>query len=470
MLGGVPEVLRRRLRLVYEILFCTILFGNLLLVFVDATYLTRIPFTNITFRDVYLQKLPPVAIPGLGDGTAQPISHYLDPVKGIKPHRAVVAYLGEVDALEAELAASAADGDGERLTAARIRPILLKLQESTEQLMDRETFALANKRGTLETIKNRMRAHMDNDSGSGSFLAFWDPTHLTPESARAELNYFRTQIRPLIEQNYFRWIGEDGEPTNYFFEIDLWFVLFFWFDFGLRWLWAILRREFRIWYLFAVRNWYEIFNLIPIQHDAFVRLLRVIPWLYRMRDNGFLPDSGLAPQLVHENAGIIAEEISGMVLVNILKQVQAMMQNRGLKELATLSEEGVLDELEEFFDSQAELISQRVVPAIQPQIADLVDHSIDGSMQAYLKSPLSLAIRPIIQNVHAHVRQGLYAGLAGEEGAKQMTGIMQKFIAVLLSELSKEENVRLMEQQLAKLLEGMQSQVKLAIDRTESAG
>ncbi|MEQ9363079.1 MAG: hypothetical protein RIF32_02480, partial [Leptospirales bacterium] len=93
---------------------------------------------------------------------------------------------------------------------------------------------------------------------------------------------------------------------------------------------------------------------------------------------------------------------------------------------------------------------------------------IDGSMRADLDSPVSLAFRRILKNVHEHVREGLYTGLAGPKCAKQMPGIMQKFFATLLVELSKEENVRIMEKQLAHLLEGMQSQVKLAIDRSRS--
>jgi hypothetical protein len=457
----IPTGLRKKLRLAYEIFFCGVLFINLLFVFFDATYLVRIPFTSITFRDLYLQTVPPLRIPGLAQ-QSQRIPAYYDPVKGIEAHRTVAAYLDTVDELRRLLAI------GGGANAPEVRRTLAQLQAGTVELLDENTFTLANKRGTMEIIKNRMRAHMDNDSGSGSFVAFWDPANFRGERAASELEYFQKRIRPLIEQNYFRWIGEDGEPTNHFYEYDLWFILFFWIDFLVRWFAAIIRREYRVWYLFAVRNWYEVFNLLPIQHEAFVRLLRVIPWLYRMRDNKFLPDSGLAPQLIHENAGIIAEEISGMVLVNILKQVQGMMQNRGLKELATLSEEGVLDELETFLDSQSELISQKVVPEIQPLIADLVEHAIDGSMRAYLDSPLSLAFRPILKNVHEHVREGLYTGLAGPKGAKQMTGIMQKFIATLLVELSKEENVRIMEKQLAHLLEGMQSQVKLAIDRSRS--
>lgn len=453
--------IRKKARLAYEILFCSVLFVNLLFVFFDATYLVRIPFTNITFRDVYLQTVPPVAIPGLSS-EARRITYYYDPVKGIEPHRTVVPYLKNVDELRQLLAVDGGSNPGE------IRRVLAELQKGTVELLDRETFTLANKRGTMETIKNRMRAHMDNDSGSGSFTAFWAPANFAGDRSAEQIAFFEERIRPLIEQNYFRWIGEDGEPTNHFYEYDLWFILFFWFDFVVRWLSAIFRKEYRIWYLFVVRNWYEVFNLLPVQHEAFVRLLRIVPWLYRMRDNKFLPDSGLAPQLIHENAGIIAEEISGMVLVNILKQVQGMMENRGLKELATLSEEGVLDELEEFLDSQSELISQKVVPEIQPLIADLVEHSINGSMATYLNSPLNLAFRPMLKNVHDHVRQGLYTGLAGPEGAKRMTGIMQKFIATLLVELSKEENVRTMEKQLAKLLEGMQSQVTLAIDRSRS--
>jgi hypothetical protein len=447
--------IRNKLRLVYEIAFCLVLFANLVFVFFDASYLARIPYANFTFRDLYLQYVPPVA---LAAGEERSIPNYYDAVKGIKPHRLTSAYLEEFDRLRALLTEPSPAARGPEIQAA-----LAGLRERSVEMVDADPFALASKSGTLEVIKNRMREHMRSESGKDSFRDFFSAANFAPERAAGELAFFETRIRPLIERNYFRWIGEDGEPTDWFYLYDLWFVLFFWFDFLTRWAAAIVRGEYRKWYVFAVRNWYEVFNLLPVQHATYVRLLRIIPFLYRMRRNGFLPDSGLAPQIIHENAGIIAEEISGMVMVNILKQSKSMLENRGLKELATLSDEGVLDELQDFLHTQVELISRKVVPEIQPRIADLVEHSIEGSMRDYLALPAGLALRPMLQNVQRHVRQGLETGLASEEGVQQMAGIMRTFVDAFLLELSKEENVRILERELGKLLEGMQGQVRLTV-------
>ncbi len=451
-----PRGLARIASLIYEILYCTVLGVNLLLVFFDATYLMRVPFTGLTMRDVYLTYGPPELHARGDDGEYDPLLLIYDDVKGIKPHRFTVSYLDTVDRAEELLAA------GDVRSAA---PVLDELRNLSAEMVNDDPFQIARKSGTLEMIKNRMRAHMDNESGKDSFREFWSVEHLTEERVVSEIAWFEAEIRPLMEQNYFRWIGEDGEPTDFFYRYDLWFVLFFLVDFLVRWVHAIATKRYRLWYVFVVRHWYELFLLIPVQHAAWFRMLRVIPFLYRMGDNGFLPDSGLAPQIIHENAGIIAEEISGMVLLNILRQSKGIVENRGLKEILTASEEGVLDEVQEFLESQTELISKKVVPQIQPQVSDLVAMSIDASMQKELNSPLAVALKPVLANVHAHVRMGLESSMNSPEGVKRLSEIQRTFVHVLMEELAKEENIAVMERNIAKLLEGMQDQVKSVVER-----
>lgn len=454
-----PRAFARLASLVYEIFYCTVLGVNLLIVFFDATYLMQVPFTGLTMRDVYLTYAPPELHAVDENGEADPLLLIYDEVKGIKPHRFTVRYLEKVDEAEELLASAEAAASGDAA------PVLAELRDLSVEMINDDPFAIARKSGTLEVIKNRMRDHMENESGKDSFRDFWSAENLGPERAAAEIAWFEKEIRPLMEQNYFRWIGEDGEPTDFFYRYDLWFVLFFLLDFVVRWGHAVATKRYRLWYVFVVRHWYELFLLVPVQHAAWFRMLRVIPFLYRMADNRFLPDSGLAPQIIHENAGIIAEEISGMVLLNILRQSKGIVENRGLKEILTTSEEGVLDEIQEFLESQTELISKKVVPQIQPQISDLVAMSIDASMQKELNSPLALALKPILANVHVHVRMGLESSMNSPEGVKRLTEIQRTFVRVLIEELAKDENIAVMERNIAKLLDGMQDQVKSVVER-----
>lgn len=467
MKGRPPR--RGLLRLVYELFYCTVLGVNLLMVFFDATYLMRVPYTNITVRDFYLRHAPQelryrytaedyardpaLRLQGL---THDPLRLFYDPVKGIERHRFTDDYLARYAALREYLSQN-----GELNTPAG-QELLSALSEKSVEMIETNPFATANKSGALELIKNRMRDRFAIDSGKQSFQRFFSVENLSAERRAAELKFFDERILPVIQSNYFRWIGEDGEPKDFFHTYDLYFVAFFWLDFLVRWIVALYKGSYRRWFLFPVRHWHEVFLLFPPDHAAFFRLLRVIPFFSRMRQNGFLPDSGLAPEIIHDNAAIIAEEISGMVLVNILAQIQTIIRERGLKELVSLSEEGALDEVQDLLETQASLISSSVVPEIQPQITELVQYSLRRAMDRWVASPIGPGVRLILANVNQHVARGLESALAEKEGLDRMSNITRTFIHTLLREMSREENVRVLEKQIAQLLEGVKSQVQIA--------
>lgn len=460
-------------RLSYEILYCLIATVGLGLATFDASYLWQPPYTHLTFRDLYLDYFPVQwhariteehrkEDPQIKDLEFHPQLLFYDSMKGIESHRSTRTYLYKVDALRIELQAN-----GGNITPIAFN-LLSDLQTASARMIDKDPFRFANKSGDLEVIKNKMRKRMQMSSGTKSFYKFWSAAHLTPNGWQSELKWFDKEIRPTLRRNYFRWIGEDGKPKNYFLErIDLWFVLFFWMDFLVRWILSAYRKEHRRWYLFFVRNWYEVFNLFPPMHNGLWRMLRVIPLYSRLRQNRFVPESGLAPELIHDNAAIIAEEISGMVLLNILSRSKQIIETRGLKEITRSTEVGVLDDLQGLLDGQVGIISRNVVPAIQPRITELVQYSIDQAMKPYLNSPLGPGVRLILNNVHKQISTGLHSALSGSSGSDQMAKIMQTFIHVLLQEIGRSENIEVMENQLIHLLEGIIEQVRRQLDQNQ---
>ncbi|MBX7056697.1 MAG: hypothetical protein K1X75_01435 [Leptospirales bacterium] len=460
---------RSLLRRMYELLYCAILLINLTLVFFDASYLMRVPYTHLTVRDLYLQYFPielhyrydsedyqrnPQL--RLSGQEYDPLLLFYDPIKGIERHRSTDEYLEAYEHLRRFLS------DGRSLESEEGQALLLQLSDRSVAMIESDPFVTAHKSGSLELIKNRMREHFALDSGKQSFRRFFSLENLSVERREAELDYFDRAILPTIRSNYFRWIDEDGEPKDHFHRFDLYFVAFFWLDFLGRWILALWRREHRRWFLFPVRQWHEVFLLFPPDHAAIFRLLRIIPFFSRMRENNFLPDSGLAPEIIHDNAAVIAEEISGMVLVNILAQIQTIVRERGLKELVSLNDEGALDELQDLLETQATLISKRVVPEIQPKITELVQYSLRRAMDRWIASPIGPGVRLALANVNSHVARGLESALAEEAGQERMAEITRSFIHTLLQEISKEENVRVLETQIAQLLEGVKSQVQIA--------
>lgn len=527
--AGTAPGTRSPLKLAYEIFFCAFSLVNVLLVLFDFTYLTGVPYTHITFRDVYLQQLPPLLEKvGVPADRSTFVTDTYDPVKDIVPHRGTDRYVQVVEFLRiyksgdvarltaflkgldndpaltddindlrndrrktiAKLLGPAAGGelpgfpdDGainrriqedpaavaaelaalpERVEA----KVLADLRQRSVEMINESPFTIARKHGTLELIKKRIRERVKASTGpeeqariggsaKKSFDYFWRRDRrgglLTDENFAPELEWFSAEIRPLMQQNYFRHLGDDGELIDDFYIIDLYFVAIFALDFLVRWILALYYRRYRKWYLFPVTRAYEIFNLLLPHHSAWLRLGRVIPLFVRLRENGFIPGEGIMPSLVQDNAVIIAEEISGLVLVRILAQLQALLR---AADLATISQKGdaALAEVQALLDSQTEVLAHGMVPVIQPQIADLVQHSIDKALEPWLLSPIGGILRVFMIQVHKSVRDGLEAGLASDEARQQMTAIMQRSTDAIIGEMTEPKNLQALQKNLDRVL------------------
>ncbi|MEO1180449.1 MAG: hypothetical protein AAFX51_06240, partial [Cyanobacteria bacterium J06636_28] len=133
------SVRRRTFQLWFERLMVAIATANLLIVAFDLSY--------IRFRDQYLKVLP------------QPTTWYGQTFKGIEGHRVTESYLEEVDALQATL-------ESEGLDSPAARQQLEDLQQSSVNIVDEDPFAVANKSGTLERIKQSMRDRTEQENSS----------------------------------------------------------------------------------------------------------------------------------------------------------------------------------------------------------------------------------------------------------------------------------------------------------------
>ena len=460
----------KRAKALYEFLFCLALTANLLFVVFDYTYLENIPYTPTTFRDIYLQlsHKPQFAFLKHRDPS---IDLFFDPIKGISRHRTTDSYLKDFDTLGQRLA-------GETAPSAESLALMQKLIESAGAMIDKRPpqtdFSLAEKDGALEHLKDHMRLHfmkpgdkLRDKSAKKAFEQFFSAENLSPERRSAELAWFEAEIKPIFAQNYFRWIDSDGRPKNFFSRrVDVWFVLLlFWPDFLLRWAAAAFTRRYRRWYLFPVRNWVDLFTLVSPHHAAWVRLLRILPLYSRLSRNGWIPGGGIMPGILHDNAAVIAEEISGLVLVNIIAQVQAILAKRSVGVQAIANSEA-MEQVQRLTDQQAAILAAKMVPQIQPDIADLVEFSINHSMGSIMNSPLGGPLRLALAPVHGRVREGLRAALASAEGSEQMRGILQKSTRIVLEQLTAPENVGALQTQLVRVLEEVKQEIALAIEES----
>ena len=133
---------RRTRGLWFRRLMAIIALINLMLVTFDVSY--------IRFRDLYLKVVPEFTI------------WYGETFKGIEPERATVRYLDTVALLEEQVAQTG-------LGSIQARVILSQLQQQSIAIIDENPFAIADKSGTLELIKNKMRDRIGTDSAKKCF-------------------------------------------------------------------------------------------------------------------------------------------------------------------------------------------------------------------------------------------------------------------------------------------------------------
>jgi hypothetical protein len=416
--------LSKRRSLLFERLMAIIAVINLGLVLFDLSY--------VQWRDFYLRRLPQ-------------ITKVYDPIKGIEPHRDTTSYLEAVVALEEQVSQTG-------LQSPQTKNQLVQLSRLSTEIIDSNPFAGVNKSGTLEKIKNRMRDRTRQKSAKQAFATFWSQPYLTQNGWVREINFFNQKIRPLIATNYYRRIGENGESLDNFWIIDLPFVILFGIELlgrtfyirrqhpGLRWSEAVLWR------------WYDLFLLLP-----FWRWLRIIPVLVRLDQARLL---NLHPVQRQLNQGIVAnfaEELTEIVVVRVINQIQGSIK-RGELTHWLLSQENLrpyidinnVNEVEAIAGLLVQTVVYQVLPKIQPDITAILRHTIEtvfheipvyrnlqnfpGVEQAQTQLSEQLATQ-----ITTNLYKTLVSAVEDPVGAKLSAQLVQHFSQALGAEIQKKQ-------------------------------
>lgn len=448
---------RRTFQLWFERLMVAIATANLLLVAFDLSY--------IRFRDIYFKTLP------------APTTWYGKTFKGIEEHRVTAAYLAEVDTLKDTL-----ETDGLDSRAAKQQ--LANLQSSSENLIDENPFAVANKSGTLERIKKEMRDRTAQENSSKeAFRTFWSQAHLN-QGWSQELDFFNDQIRPRIESNYWRGIGFNGLPTDRFWLIDLPFIALFGFEFLARTYLLSRRHENTTWFDAMLWRIYDVPLFLP-----FWRWLRIIPVVIRSNQAQL---SHLDPIQGRINRILISQfavELTEVVFLRMIDQTQNMIKagqiSRWVFELTSGQENYIdlndVDEVQTITKRITDIVVNKVLPEIKPDIDAVLSHTVTGAVsQAPAYKGLSLLpgftniSGQLTQQISAEVSKNLYSSLkqalADDQGADLMGKVVESFGQHLRDELQQGNTLTELQELINDFLEEMKVNYveRLAIDDSET--
>ncbi|MFB2833907.1 hypothetical protein [Floridanema evergladense] len=415
---------------------------NLLLVFFDLSY--------ISWRDFYFHHFPEV-------------TQFYDPVKGIEPHRDTQNYLKEVDRLEALVAA-------EGLQSPEVETTLAELRLLSNQAIEDNPFAIANKSGSLEKIKNLMRDRLAKNSAHQAFNSFWSSAYFSQVGWTSEINFFNSSIRPLIETNYYRHIDTNSKFVDRFWKIDLPFIILFAFDYLVR-IFSISRREPNLSWLEAMlRRWYDLFLLLP-----FWRWLRVIPVLVRLNQSELVNLKPFRRQINRDFIANFAQEMTEVVGVRMIDGMQNSI-NQGTVANWMFNSESRRPYIDINNTNEVRAIASRLIYVSVYDVLPQVQTDVEALLQYIIKSALNQS--PVYQqlqnipgvnkfpnqlaeNIAKDLSQTSYkvlkAAIEDPEVAKLVSQLFTNFEKALEEELQKKHNL----QEIEKLLIDMLEEIKI---------
>ncbi len=429
---------------------------NLLLVLFDLSY--------IPLRDFWLQGKIKVLSLTL-EIPLPPITQWYDSIKGIQPHRDTQQYLERVEELEDQI-----DRTGVR--SPEVEVILQELRDQSVDMIETNPFQIADKTGTLEKIKNRMREQVANpeDSAKVAFREFWSQNYLVTHSRSQGLGFFNREIRPLIETNYYRPIGENGEFVDRFGIIDSPFFILFGLEFLAR-TWLISRRHTGVSWLDAMLwRWYDIFLLLP-----FFRWLRIIPVTIRLNHAEIIDLDRIQKQISQGFVANIAEDLTEVVVIRVINQVQGSIRRGDIanwlsqREVRPYIDLNNTDEVATLTTLMMQLAVYQVLPKIRPDLEALLQHHVEkllnqsSAYRGLQQVPgLGHLQHELTERLVKEISQALYDGL-NNAIAEDPVGeqLLQRLIKHLSEALGSELQAKHTLQKIQSLLTDLLEEVKV---------
>lgn len=380
---------------------------NLLWVVFDISY--------VPLRSFWLQRnlYPLPSVPLVVPLTFLPdVTPWVDPIKGIEPHRETVAYAAAFDQLDQ---AMVPHRPGQPLTPGQLK-LLQHQVRLTGEMIDTNPFLGSGGSGTLERLKNRLRERAGHSSARKASATLLGPAWLVPRSWDQERRFWKERVLPLVATNYWRAIDENGRPIDHFWRYDL--LLFqsvFLLDIALRTV--RLRRRLRglSWNQALLRRWIDLPLLLP-----FWRLVRLLPVLERLQTSGLINLEPLRAVISRWVVALLAVELFEVLVLQILDGLQQIIRSgrwpdrlRGLRShQSVLTGDG--QEMVKLLRIWAPLLLVQVAPRLAPELQGVLGHALQQSLEmGVVPGPLR-GLEPLLrmeQGVSRQLASGMVESL-----------------------------------------------------------
>jgi hypothetical protein len=410
-----------------ETVIAVIALINLGLVFFDLAYLH--------LRPTYRRYLPIV-------------TQVYDPVKTIKAHPQTEYYQTQVNRLKAQLA-------NHDVQSPLVADSLAELQALSQQLTVNPTFVHPQGNNVLATVQTKIRSRASLPLAQNALAQFWSADYLAQQGWQPELEFWESQIQPLFQANYYRPVTPWGWPVDYFWLLDLPFMLVFAADILMRVLTMHRHRPDLTWVNVILRRWYDLFLLLP-----FWRWLRVIPVALRLYQVELLNLEPVRTEAQRDIIITVGADLAGIVGIEIIDQMKASISQGDLFDWLPAADPHSSAHNGKGMIAQRELVAiathlyqvsaDHVLPRLRPDLEALVQHSLSqtlkqvpGYSQVNHIPGLGQVSTQMVEQLSGSIIQSIYQGLTGawiDANGKAISHRLQQTLRQAVAEEFRQHN------------------------------
>jgi hypothetical protein len=212
---------------------------------------------------------------------------------------------------------------------------------------------------------------------------------------------------------------------------DALFTLFLLTELALRWLWAIYKKTYHRWFFYPFIHWYDVVACLP--GLQFLRLLRLVSVFYRLYKLGIVVFGGRIVKIIQKYYGIVLEEISDRIVLNVLDGVQ--------KELSTNNP--IAQELRQtVLNPQKEVITKWLANRIS-HLVDISYQKHEQQLTLYLTRTTEHSIRNNKEWRNIKKRLPFVGNLIEDELNAVVSGLVNDVLQNILKDLAQADNAAL---------------------------
>ena len=259
-----------------------------------------------------------------------------------------------------------------------------------------------------------------------------------------------------------------------FWFYDYLFVATFVAELLIRWVIAIKNKTYHRWFFYPFIHWYDTLGCIPIGSWRMLRFLRVISILLRLQRLQIIDLSkNFIIKRVNKYFGILMEEVSDRVIVNMIDGVQDEL-DKGIPVIKKIIDEIIYPKkqvLVEMITLQIRDVLKDTHPRYENELKEYVNHRVSLSIEKtpelkvinkvpVFGSVVSSAIEKIVSDVVFHVINDFLTDISSSKNTDIVNNVTEMFFESILNNIKKEQNL-VFEEIISDSLELVKDNVKI---------